>query len=71
MAEEESHIEEECSFRKTFYSMVENITQLVIILEKAEERNPEGQGLAHGNDGEESPTSPSGGEGSSSPHHHN
>ena len=36
MAEDEDHIEEESNFRKTFYSMVENINQLVIIMEKAE-----------------------------------
>ena len=71
MAEEEARIEEERNFRKSFYSMAENISQLVIRLEKAEERNPEGQGSTHGNDGEGPPPSPSGGEGSSSPHHHN
>ena len=42
MVEEEAHIEEELNFRKTFYSMADNIIQLVIRLEKAEERNPEG-----------------------------
>lgn len=52
MAEEEARIEEESNFKKTFYSMVENISQLVIRLEKDEERNLEGQGSTHGNDGE-------------------
>lgn len=52
MVEDETHLEEECNFRKTFYLMVENISQLVLRLEKAEERNPKGQGSAHGNGGE-------------------
>ena len=71
MAEEEARIEEESNFRKTFYSVAENISQLVLRLERAEERNPEGQGSAHGNGGEEPPPSPSGSEGSSSSYHHN
>jgi len=71
MAEEEACIEEERNFKNTFYSMEENISQLVIRLETTKERNPGGQGSAHGNDGEEPPPSPFGGEGSSSPHHHN
>ena len=70
MAKEEARIEEEHNFRKTFYSMAENISQLVIRLEKGEERNLEGQGSAHGNGGEEPSLSPSGSEGSSSSHHH-
>ena len=36
MAEEEARIEEEFNFRNTFYSMAENISQLVIRLEKDE-----------------------------------
>jgi len=44
MVEDESHLEEEHSFRKTFYSMAKNISLLVLRLEKAEERNSEGQG---------------------------
>ena len=71
MVEEEARIEEERNFRKTFYLMAKNISQLVIRLEKVEDRNLEGQSSTHWNDGEEPPPSPSGGEGSSSPHHHN
>ena len=71
MAEDEAHLEEERNFRKTFFSMAENISQLVLRLEKVEERNPEGQGSAHGNGGEEPPPSPSASEGSPSSHHHN
>ena len=71
MEKDEAHIEEERNFIKTFYSMVENISQLVFRLEKDEERNPEGQGSTHGNGGEEPPPSPSGIEGSPSSHHHN
>ena len=44
---------------------------MIIRLEKAKERNIEGQGLAHGNDGEEPPPSPSRSEGSPSSHDHN
>lgn len=51
--------------------MAENISQLVLRLEKAEERNLEGQGSSHGNGGEEPPPSPSGSEGSPSSRHHN
>ena len=50
--------------------MAENISQLVIILEKAKEGNLEGQGSTHGNDEEELPPSPSSGEGSCSPCYH-
>lgn len=71
MAEDEAHLEEERNFRKAFYSMAENINQVVLRLEKVEERNPEGQGSAHGNGGEEPPPSPSGSEGSPSSHNHN
>lgn len=71
MDEDEAHIEEKRNFRKTFYSMAENISQLVLRLEKAEERNPKGQGSTHGNGREEAPPSSSGSEGSSSSHHHN
>ena len=69
--EDEAHLEEWHNFIKTFYSMVENISQLVLRLEKAKERNREGQGSAHGNGGEEPPPSPSESEGSPSSHHHN
>eukprot|EP00253_Pinus_taeda_P027882 PITA_27882 len=71
MAEDEAHIEEKRNFRKTFYSMAESISQLVIRLEKAEKINLEGQCSTQGNDGEDPPPSPSGSEGSSSSHHHN
>ena len=71
MAEDEAHLEEEHNFCKTFYSIVENISQLVLRLEKAEERNLEEQGSTHGNGGEEPPPSPSASEGSTSSHHHN
>ena len=70
MAEDEAHLEER-NFRKTFYSMVENISQLVFRLEKVEERNPKEQGSSHGNGEEEPPPSPSTSESSSSSHHHN
>jgi len=70
MADEEARLEEECNFRKTFYSMAKNVGQLLSRLEKAEERKPEEQGSAHGNDGKESPPSPSMSESSSSSHHH-
>jgi len=71
MAEDEAHLEEKSNLRKTFYSMVENISQLVLRLEKAEERNLEEQGSTHGNGGEQPPPSPSASESSSSSHHHN
>eukprot|EP00253_Pinus_taeda_P030758 PITA_30758 len=71
MAEDEAHLEEERNFSKTFYSMADNISQLVLRLEKAEERNPEQQGSIDGNGGEEPPPSPSKSEGSPSSHHHN
>ena len=69
--EDEAHLEEKHNFRKTFYSMEENVSKLVLRLEKAEERNPEEQGSTHGNGGEEPPPSPTASEGSPSSHHHN
>ena len=51
--------------------MVENVSQFLSRLEKAEERKPEEQGSTHGNGGEEPPPSPSTSESSSSSHHHN
>ena len=71
MADEEAHHEEERNFHKTFYTMGENVSQLLSRLEKVEERNLEEQGSLRGNDGEEPPPSPSTSESSSSSHHHN
>ena len=70
MADEEAHHEEEHNFYKIFYTMAENVGQLLSRMEKAEERNPEEQGLVHGNGGEEPPPSPSTSESFSSSHHH-
>ena len=71
MADEEARLEEKCNFRKTFYSMEENVGQLLSRLEKEEERKLEEQVLAHGNSEEEPPPSPPMSESSSSSHHHN
>ena len=71
MAEEEADLEEERNFRKTFYSVAENVGKLVLRLEQVEERNPKEQGSGHGNGGKEPPPSPSASESSSSSHHHN
>ena len=70
MADEEAHHEEECNFRKTFDTMVQNVGQLLSRLEKVEERKPEEQGSVHGNGGEEPPPSPSTSKRYSSSHHH-
>jgi len=71
MAEEEARIEEECNFRKAFYSMAENVSQLVLRLERAEGRIVEELGSKHGDGGGDPPHSPPANEGSSSPHHNN
>jgi len=71
MVEEEARIEDEHNFRNTFYSMVENVSQLVLRLERAEGRIVEELGSAHGDGGEDPPPSPPMNEGSSSPHHNN
>jgi len=70
MADEEACHEDELNFRKIFYTMEENVGQLLSRLQKAEERNIEEQGSVHGNGGEEPPPSPSTSESSSSSHHH-
>ena len=70
MANEEAHHEEERNFHKTFYTMAENVGQLLSRLEKEEERNLKEQGSVHGNGEEEPPPSPSTSESSSSSHHH-
>ena len=70
MADEEARHEEECNFCKTFYTMEENVGQLLSRLEKVEERNLEEQGSMHGNGREEPPPSSSTSEISSSSHHH-
>ena len=43
--------EEERNFKKTFYSMAENVSQLLLRLERAKGRNAEEQGSMHGNGG--------------------
>ena len=70
MAEDEAHLEEENNFRKTFYSMAVNVSQLFLRLKRVEGRKPDEQGSVHGNGGEEPPPSPSTSEISSSSHHH-
>ena len=39
MADDEARLEEERNFCKTFYSMAENVSQLLSRLEKVEEKN--------------------------------
>ena len=49
MADEKACYEEELNFHKTFYTMAENVRQLLSRLEKVEGKKVEEQGSVHGN----------------------